>query len=313
VTNYVDRAIGFVRGRWSVLARVWNHPFNRGSSLLAIRDYFLWNAVRSSMDGRHVVHLPSGLEIILGRKENYGSSVYTHFLSDYAELLFLTHCLRSEDLFVDIGANVGMYSIWVAGSTGAHVICFEPVPETFLALNQNIRLNCLDRLIDPCQLAIGDADGEIMMTAYKGALDHAIDTSDRTHRDTGTRVPLKSLDSVLPERTPFALKIDVEGYELRVLKGGKRMLRDPALKIILIEVQDWTLHKFCTSKREVLSVLKSYEFESYAYDPFRRKLTLCCDNPSLNHLLIRPQDQPAIDARLRVGPRVFLPGYPKGV
>ena len=56
-----------------------------------------------------------------------------------------------------------------------------------------------------------------------------------------------------------------------------------------------------------------YEFESYTYDPFRRKLTLCCNNPSVNNLLIRPQDQPAIDARLRVGPRVFLPGYPKGV
>jgi len=62
--------------------------------------------------------MPSGLQIILGKKENYGSSAYTHFLSDYAELLFLTHCLRSEDLFVDIGANVGMYSIWAAGSTG---------------------------------------------------------------------------------------------------------------------------------------------------------------------------------------------------
>jgi FkbM family methyltransferase len=58
-----------------------------------------------------------------------------------------------------------------------------------------------------------------MMTADKGALDHAIDTSDRTHRDTGIRVAVKSLDSVLPERTPFALKIDVEGYELRVLEG----------------------------------------------------------------------------------------------
>ena len=172
MTNYVDRAIGFVRGRWSVLARVWNHPFNRGSSLLAIRDYFLWNAVKFSVDCRHVVHLPTGLEIILEKNENYGSSVFTY-------------CVRSEVLFVDIGANVGMYSIWVAGSTSAHVICFEPVPQTFLALNQNIRLNRLDRLIDPCQVAIGDADGEIIMTADKGALDHAIDTSDRARHDTG--------------------------------------------------------------------------------------------------------------------------------
>jgi hypothetical protein len=90
--------------------------------LLALRDYALWNAVRFSMDARHVVRLPEGLEIILGKKENYGSVVYTHFLSDYAELLFLAHCLRSGDLFADVGANVGLYSVWVAGSTGARVV-----------------------------------------------------------------------------------------------------------------------------------------------------------------------------------------------
>ena len=161
--GYIDSIRGRLGGRWSVLKEVWSHPINRGSRLLALRDYALWNAVRFSMDARHVVRLPEGLEIILGKKENYGSVVYTHFLSDYAELLFLAHCLRSGDLFADVGANVGLYSVWVGGSTGARVVAFEPNPTTFLALNQNIRLNDLGALIEAHQFAIGDVSGSVAL------------------------------------------------------------------------------------------------------------------------------------------------------
>jgi len=77
------------------------HPLNRGSKALALRDYFLWNAVRFSMDARHAVTLPGGAEIILGRKENYGSAVYTHFLADYREML-IKDFREIPDLFFDI-------------------------------------------------------------------------------------------------------------------------------------------------------------------------------------------------------------------
>jgi FkbM family methyltransferase len=306
-----DRLRGFLYGRWSVLKHVWNHPLNRGSRLIAIRDYLLWNAVRFSMDARHVVRLPNGLEIILGRKENYGSVVYTHLLSDYAELLFLAHCLRPQDLFADVGANVGMYSIWVAGSTGAQVIAFEPIPETFVALNQNIRLNDLCALIKSHRFAIGDAPGEVSMTAGQGGLDHVIDT--QAHHDAFVRVSSKTLDDALEGRTPLALKIDVEGFELRVLNGGKRSLGNPELKIILIEVQNWTLRKFGTSEQEVLLILRSFGFEPHDYDPFKRALVPSSGKSGLNQLLIRNGELSAISKRLLEGKRVVLPGYPMAV
>lgn len=211
--------------------------------------------VRFSMDARHLVRLPGGLEIILGRRENYGSTIYIHGLSDYKELLFLTRCLRPEDCFADVGANVGLYSIWVAGSTGAQVISFEPVPESFRTLNQNIRLNKLCSLIRAHQIAIGDLAGELLMTGVKGGQDHVITGAPNSDPNFGVRVPSDTLDSVLSEVIPFALKLHVEGYELHVLNGGARTLRDPALKVLLMEVQDWTLHKFETSEQEVLSVI----------------------------------------------------------
>ncbi len=313
MSNYADRAIGFCRGRWSVLTRVWNHPLNRGSRFIAVRDYLLWNMVRFSMDARHVVRLPGGLEIILGKKENYGSTVYTHCLPDYSELLFLTHCLRDDDLFADVGANVGLYSIWVAGSTGAKVISFEPVPETFHALNQNIRLNKLCSLVHAEQVAIGEVVGEVLMTAVKGGLDHVIAKPSASDPNIGVRVPSNTLDGALLRLTPFALKIDVEGYELHVLKGGQRVLRDPRLKVLVIEVQDWTLNKFDHSEQEVLSAVRALGFVSYVYDPFTRVLVPRIDESQLNYLFIRPADQPEINTRLSKAARVTLPGYPMGV
>ena len=151
--HLAKRIKGLVYGRYAVLSQVWNHPLNRGSRLKALRDYFLWNAVRYSMDARHVLKLPGELEIILGKKENYGSAVYAHGLSDHGELLFLAHLMRPGDLFADIGANVGMYSVWVAGTTGANAISIEPVPQTFNALKQNIRLNDLAHLIEAHQVS----------------------------------------------------------------------------------------------------------------------------------------------------------------
>jgi FkbM family methyltransferase len=309
--GYIDSIRGRLGGRWSVLKEVWSHPINRGSRLLALRDYALWNAVRFSMDARHVVRLPEGLEIILGKKENYGSVVYTHFLSDYAELLFLAHCLRSGDLFADVGANVGLYSVWVAGSTGARVVAFEPNPTTFLALNQNIRLNDLGALIEAHQFAIGDVSGSVAMTAGLGGLDHVVDA--QNHDGADIEVIAKTLDEALGERAPFALKIDVEGFESHVLRGAKGVLQHPALKVILIEIQNWTLQRFGTSEQEVLALLRAFGFEVCKYDPFKRALTTSDASLGLNQLLVRDGDRSALSARLVEGRRIPLPGYPQGL
>jgi FkbM family methyltransferase len=238
----VEKVKGVYYGRTAVLRSVWSHPLNRGSKARAMRDYFLWNAVRFSMDARHVVTLPGGAEIILGRKENYGSAVYTHFLADYREMLFLAHLLRPGDLFLDAGANVGMYSIWVSSITGARCAAFEPVPETFANLEKNIRLNNLDG-VQAYRMALGDAAGEVVMTSNQGGLDHVA-----TDGATGVLVPVQRLDDVPLDGVPYAMKMDVEGFEMRALGGAAELLSHPGLKAILIELQDWTLQRFGTSE-----------------------------------------------------------------
>jgi FkbM family methyltransferase len=299
---------GVVYGRSAVLAAVWNHPLNRGSRVRAVRDYFVWNVARFGMDAKHVIPLTDDLDIILGKKENYGSAVYAHNLSDYHEMLFLAHLLRPGDLFLDVGANVGMYSVWVSGVTDADSIAFEPVPATFDLLQRNIRLNDLAHRITAHQVAAGADAGSVLMTSSKGGLDHIVlgEASEGS-----VRVPIERLDELVAGRAPAAMKVDVEGFELAALKGGAGVLTNASLRAIVIELQDWTLKKFGTSEAEVRDYLASFGFRPHAYDPKSRALTEDPRKAGLNAIFVRPD--PEIDERLRSAPRITLPMVPEGV
>jgi hypothetical protein len=63
-------------------------------------------------------------------------------LQEFEEMAFMLHQLRPDDVFVDVGANVGAYTL-LAGTAGARCVAFEPVPATFRALRDNVRLNGL--------------------------------------------------------------------------------------------------------------------------------------------------------------------------
>jgi FkbM family methyltransferase len=307
------RAKTFARERSKVISDVWNHPLNRGGKILALRDYVLWNAVRFSMDSRHVVRLPKGMEIIVGPSENYGSAVYVHSLPDFGEMLLLCHLLRAGDTFVDVGANVGLYSIWVSGATGARTLAMEPVPSTFELLRKNIRLNDLDALIEPLRIAVGEHSAEVLMTSQYGGMNRVLQGSGMADVAGALRTSLAPLDDILDGRCPVAMKIDVEGFELQVLRGAASTLRDSGLKAIVIEMQEPTLNRYATSEFEVRSVLEECGFSAVVYDPFERSLSPApAARRSFNEIFVRTGDT-AIAERLASSGKVALRGYPAGI
>ncbi|MEJ7626598.1 MAG: FkbM family methyltransferase [Ferruginibacter sp.] len=68
-------------------------------------------------------------------------------LHEFPDMGFLLHFLRSEDLFFDIGSNIGSYTILASGQVGAKTFAFEPVPSTFSALHKNILANNLESIV----------------------------------------------------------------------------------------------------------------------------------------------------------------------
>ncbi|MFC8731653.1 FkbM family methyltransferase [Luteimicrobium sp. NPDC057192] len=135
--------------------------------------------------------------------------------------------LGSGAVFVDVGANVGNHAIYVAATTGARVIAFEPNGELVDALRESIKLNGLDHVVDARPVAVGDAPGK----GHFAALDEANLGAQRVALDDGAdgpgldEFPVSTLDSELGSTEVSVLKVDVEGMELAVIQGGRETLR----------------------------------------------------------------------------------------
>ena len=151
------------------------------------------------------------------------------------------------DVFIDIGANVGMYSIWAAATRGTRVYAFEPESQNFALLNRNIVANGLgDRVTAYCA-ALSDQPGYSLLHlsdfgpggsghTYGEDLDHRLRRRSSPYLQGCMSTTLDRLvaDGVVP--VPTHIKIDVDGLEHKVLVGCHATLRDPQLKTVLIEI-----------------------------------------------------------------------------
>lgn len=126
--------------------------------------------------------------------------------------------LSGGDVFYDIGAHGGIYTITLAKRLPAIVIhSFEPQPEELLA---NLALNRLP-VVNVHAVAVGAEPGEVRMTTGKRSSNHVSEAGER-------EVPLVRLDDYVREHgiePPTWIKIDIEGLELPALKGAENLLR----------------------------------------------------------------------------------------
>jgi FkbM family methyltransferase len=183
-------------------------------------------------------------------------------------LRLLLSILKPGDVFVDVGANFGLFSILAAskvGSTG-RVIAIEPHPELYRRLCFNARINAFEQ-IAAFRTAVGEIVGEAVLHI---ARDSDLAKSSLSHSSNGQKniiVPVTLLSNILTQASvPHvdALKVDVEGYEDRVLmpfmKSAPARLRP---KWILIEVKHSTHWRIdCIAEMEKLGYLVSWRSDS---------------------------------------------------
>src|SRR3569832_172353 len=114
-------------------------------------------------------------------------------LHEPAEMGFALHILRPDDLFVDVGSNIGSYTILAGGAVKASVISVEPIPSTFQHLQKNIRLNGLDRIEAHC-CGLSSTEGKLSFIS-------TLDTTNRvaTFDDSlpTVKVPVTLFDTLL--------------------------------------------------------------------------------------------------------------------
>ncbi|MDD5034068.1 MAG: FkbM family methyltransferase [Methylococcaceae bacterium] len=185
-------------------------------------------------------------------------------------MALVLHSLRPGDLFVDVGANVGSYTILAGGVCGASVLSVEPIPTTFGDLLDNIRLNHLESLVSPKNLGIGARRGTIKFTESLDTVNHVL-AENEAGSEKGIEVPLETLDRLLEGLSPSVIKIDVEGYETEVIQGAASTLTNVNLLALLLELNGSGTRYGFDEDRLHNSLLEK-GFVPCLYQPFERKI-----------------------------------------
>lgn len=180
--------------------------------------------------------------------------------------LFLRICQGIPALsFVDAGANIGIYS-WMAKSSrpDASVLTIEPDPGNYSCLNSTVSRNMLEK-VTLVNKAISDTSGwvDLRVDSLSGQTGSIVPSFPNTDESLYSIKDVKSvsvecvtLDELLRD-TPFnLLKIDVEGAEMLVLRGGRHCIEN-ARPVILIEVAEWNV----PAVREFCDAMKYHMFE----------------------------------------------------
>jgi FkbM family methyltransferase len=261
----VLRSIGFVLG----------HPINRGSSLSALKRYLRWQV------GSRLVALPISVPFVgetrlLVKTGMQGATGNLYVgLQELEPMGFVLHVLRSSDLFVDVGANIGAYTVIAAGSCKAKVVALEPVPDTAAHLATNVRLNDLASRVKVRQQAAGARSGTVTVSIDRDTTNRVVDPSDAASGPAGAEVTVVRLDDLIlapPETSGrILMKIDVEGYEVEALSGAQELLVDPRLLAVIIEINGSGAARGHFDER-ILELLAAGGLSEVAYDPISREL-----------------------------------------
>ena len=157
------------------------------------------------------------------------------------------NALDRDEILFDVGANVGMYTIWAAVTRGMRVYAFEPESQNYALLNRNILHNNLKDRVKAYCLGLSDKQGvtELYMTGMiAGGSTHNVgEAVDYKHEPMAVGfqqgcVAFRLDDLVFNCGIPVPnhIKIDVDGIESKVVTGAEQTLRERAVKSLLIEV-----------------------------------------------------------------------------
>jgi len=198
---------------------------------------------------------------------------------EWAERQFIRQFLKPGDTFVDVGANIGLFTLIAAKTVGpkGRVIAFEPTPQVYRRLNFNIQLNSLKKVIAR-QEALSDEDGVFPFNMSDDGFDawnsFASPIGGQSFRKAV--VNCRKWDRLADELDLLGkvqlMKIDVEGWETHVLNGAGVSLGRGDAPVLLVEFTDAAAQSAGSSCKELYLKLRELGYRLFSYDPIRHRM-----------------------------------------
>jgi len=236
------------------------YPLNRG------RDFFFRNFVRGCPLQAKLATLPNpqltrrGFPVFCNSQDV--TSDWIKLWGEHERITeeFLMASLANGGTFLDLGANIGYFSLLVGHEYGdrCRVVAFEPNPPIFALLQAGVERSRGAKIIQTVSAAVSDQAGQLEFMVDGENTGHSHLTGN-AEKGQGVTVDVVTLDGwlsqhPLPARIT-AIKLDVEGCELRALRGMEQTLRQhrPAL---VVEVVDEHLRNYGGSRSDLFGFLE---------------------------------------------------------
>jgi len=254
---------------------IWNHPANTGKRARKLAEALMFQA-RGRLFGRPTI-ARIGTRSRISVHPGYGQAglVYAN-PPEWLELAVWRRTWQPGDLFVDVGANVGAYTIW-AIEAGCEVIAIEPNDWAVAQLKANLALN--GETAEVIHAAVADRPGSVRMTTGLGVLNRILS-------EGGQEVRAVTLDDVIGDRQAM-VKVDVEGAEMLVVEGAVRALTDRRIKLMQLE---WTgaSEAFGVSREQIGARLRVLGYELMTPDEDGRLVPVEHEGPQQPDVFARP-------------------------
>ena len=279
-----------------LLQPLFRHPLNRDNKLEALTNFLILQLkIRMVNPNEIIVPFTQKSKFIVKKgRTGLTGNLYSG-LHEFEDMMFLLHFLRNDDVFFDIGANAGSYSILANGHVGAKTVSFEPLPLTAELLTNNKAINGNSDSWKIEVLALGDKEDILWFTSDRDTMNQVVNES---YRGNKIKVAVVPLDQYCDHHKiiPTLLKVDAEGFDENVIQGGKFILGNENAKALIIE----------SDTQVVKDILLQSGFGPFIYEPFSRRLTEGYNN-GCNQIYIK--DLEFVKKRIDSAEKVKIKGY----
>ena len=205
----------------------------------------------------------------------------TSFVNIYSKLYEIQN-------IIDIGANYGYHTLSFSKKANGKVFAFEPQSQNFELLKSNIRVNKLDNVTE-YNFAIGDVNCDVKMPVMNdtmGQLNMGDITPNLIMSDTFTVTKSLRLDDLIVADNICLIKIDVQGWEKKVLQGAQNILKI-CKPILIVEFEYFQLSKTNTTCQELFDYIRKNNYNIFYLEYSYPSDHVCVHNDNLEEFRVR--------------------------
>lgn len=223
-------------------------------------------AIGQIKDKQFLYRLSNGYRIFLNIDKQVDKEVYIGSF-EAININFFRKLLEGNMVIFDVGANIGYYSIVAAGKlkNNGVIYAFEPASTPFNQFQLNIQINAIQN-IELFQLGVADKSGEVNFNVCEDDAYNSIGSSPMSTIKQSLKINVVSIDEFCENKNIKhidIMKIDTEGAEYLILKGGKNIFSSSNAPILFCEYNKSTITGFDYNLQDFDGIIKSYGYTPY--------------------------------------------------